>query len=229
MLMIESNRFCLFSLGSAYVKFYLWSGRNLEMKNRVYAQRQTLVWTTNQVFPLFIVYCSFCLLKNLKVRASFIYENCFGQFLFAYFLFWEISLPIMELVLCRKNCHWTFFVCYPINKLTIFFFRFSGSLLGISDDVKEQLSDAATHTSKAYAAVRRGRDPDAEAEPSRHLPSPSLLGGDMQSTSGKQEVKTMSPEVLVMKPILRFLQLLCENHNRDLQVSLGCLQGEFSC
>lgn len=27
----------------------------------------------------------------------------------------------------------------------------------------------------------------------------------------------MSPEVLVMKPILRFLQLLCENHNRDLQ------------
>lgn len=124
MLMIESNRFCLFSLGSAYVKFYLWSGRNLEMKNRVYAQRQTLVWTTNQVFPLFIVYCSFCLLKNLKVRASFIHENCFGQFLFAYFLFWEISLPIMELVLCRKNCHWTFFVCYPINKLTIFFFVF---------------------------------------------------------------------------------------------------------
>ena len=115
-----------------------------------------------------------------------------------------------------------------LEKLTIFFL-FSGSLLGISDDVKEQLSDAATHTSKAYAAVRRGRDPDAEAEPSRHLPSPSLLGADMQSTSGKQEVKTMSPEVLVMKPILRFLQLLCENHNRDLQVSLGCLQGEFSC
>ena len=95
--------------------------------------------------------------------------------------------------------------------------------------MKEQLSDAATHTSKAYAAVRRGRDPDAEAETSRHLPSPSLLGGDMQSTSGKQEVKTMSPEVLVMKPILRFLQLLCENHNRDLQVSLGSSQGEFSC
>lgn len=126
MLMIESNRFCLFSLGSAYVKFDLWSGRNLEMKNRVYAQRQTLVWTTNQIFPLFIVYCSFCLLKNLKVLASFIYENCFGQFLFAYFLFWEISLPIMELVLCRKNCHWTFFVCYPIEKADYFFsfFRF---------------------------------------------------------------------------------------------------------
>lgn len=85
--------------------------------------------------------------------------------------------------------------------------------------MKEQLSDAATHTSKAYAAVRRGRDPDAEVEPSRPLPSPTLFGADVQSTSGIHEVKTMSPEVLVMKPILRFLQLLCENHNRDLQVS----------
>ncbi|XP_078369527.1 inositol 1,4,5-trisphosphate receptor-like isoform X2 [Oculina patagonica] len=91
----------------------------------------------------------------------------------------------------------------------------TGSLLGISEDVKEQLSDAATHTSKAYAAVRRGRDPDAEAEPTRPLPSTSLFG--TENTSGKNEVKTMSPEVLVMKPILRFLQLLCENHNRDLQ------------
>lgn len=96
---------------------------------------------------------------------------------------------------------------------------FLGSLLGISEDVKEQLSDAATHTSKAYAAVRRGRDPDAEVEPTRSVPNTSLFGTDLQSTSGKHEVKTMSPEVLVMKPILRFLQLLCENHNRDLQVS----------
>lgn len=96
---------------------------------------------------------------------------------------------------------------------------FLGSLLGISEDVKEQLSDAATHTSKAYAAVRRGRDPDAEVEPTRPVPNTSLFGTDLQSTSGKHEVKTMSPEVLVMKPILRFLQLLCENHNRDLQVS----------
>ncbi|KAK2568121.1 Inositol 1 [Acropora cervicornis] len=81
----------------------------------------------------------------------------------------------------------------------------------------EQLSDAATHTSKAYAAVRRGRDPDAEVEPSRPLSSNSLFAADIHNSSGKTEVKTMSPEVLVMKPILRFLQLLCENHNRDLQ------------
>ena len=96
---------------------------------------------------------------------------------------------------------------------------FAGSMMGISEDVKEQLSDAAMHTGKAYAAVRRGRDPEAEVEPSRPMPSSSLFGTDLQSASGKHEVKTMSPEVLVMKPILRFLQLLCENHNRDLQVS----------
>lgn len=31
--------------------------------------------------------------------------------------------------------------------------------------------------------------------------------------------KKMSQQIAIMKPILRFLQLLCENHNRDLQVS----------
>lgn len=30
----------------------------------------------------------------------------------------------------------------------------------------------------------------------------------------------MGPAVTIMKPILRFLQLLCENHNQDLQVWL---------
>lgn len=35
----------------------------------------------------------------------------------------------------------------------------------------------------------------------------------------QQEVDTeMGPSVTIMKPILRFLQLLCENHNQDLQV-----------
>ncbi|XP_030639388.1 inositol 1,4,5-trisphosphate-gated calcium channel ITPR3 [Chanos chanos] len=39
----------------------------------------------------------------------------------------------------------------------------------------------------------------------------------------KQEVEPeMSPSVSIMKPILRFLQLLCENHNHDLQNFLRC-------
>lgn len=36
----------------------------------------------------------------------------------------------------------------------------------------------------------------------------------------EQEVEVeMGPSVCIMKPILRFLQLLCENHNQDLQVN----------
>lgn len=37
----------------------------------------------------------------------------------------------------------------------------------------------------------------------------------------QQQQQLLSPKILIMQPILRFLQLLCENHNRDLQV---CLQ-----
>lgn len=34
----------------------------------------------------------------------------------------------------------------------------------------------------------------------------------------RTEQRGCDPSVLIMQPILRFLQLLCENHNRDLQV-----------
>ena len=40
------------------------------------------------------------------------------------------------------------------------------------------------------------------------------LERDQQTASESK----LSPKVLVMLPVFRFLQLLCENHNRDLQV-----------
>lgn len=40
--------------------------------------------------------------------------------------------------------------------------------------------------------------------------------GDMER---RDEERTISPSVSIMKPILRFVQLLCENHNPHLQVS----------
>lgn len=41
----------------------------------------------------------------------------------------------------------------------------------------------------------------------------------VQPAAEQKEVETeMGPAVTIMKPILRFLQLLCENHNQDLQV-----------
>ncbi|XP_053174093.1 inositol 1,4,5-trisphosphate receptor type 3 [Scomber japonicus] len=44
-----------------------------------------------------------------------------------------------------------------------------------------------------------------------------------QPITEQREVETeMGPAVIIMKPILRFLQLLCENHNHDLQNFLRC-------
>lgn len=41
----------------------------------------------------------------------------------------------------------------------------------------------------------------------------------VQPVAEQREVEMeMGPAVTIMKPILRFLQLLCENHNHDLQV-----------
>ena len=88
----------------------------------------------------------------------------------------------------------------------------------ISDDLKNQLEDAALHTSKAFAAVRRGRDDD----PSERLSG--LPGLDMLQGEKRDEDKSVVLEIAIMKPILRFLQLLCENHNRDLQV---CCKEKF--
>uniref|UniRef100_A0A8C4IDV6 Inositol 1,4,5-trisphosphate receptor n=1 Tax=Dicentrarchus labrax TaxID=13489 RepID=A0A8C4IDV6_DICLA len=50
---------------------------------------------------------------------------------------------------------------------------------------------------------------------------PLLVQG--QAIAPVPEVETeMGPAVTIMKPILRFLQLLCENHNHDLQNFLRC-------
>lgn len=51
-------------------------------------------------------------------------------------------------------------------------------------------------------------------------PVPGAPALPAQPAAEQREVETeMGPAVTIMKPILRFLQLLCENHNHDLQVS----------
>ncbi|KAL0167891.1 hypothetical protein M9458_036113, partial [Cirrhinus mrigala] len=75
--------------------------------------------------------------------------------------------------------------------------------LHLREDIRGQLKDASSVTSKAYSTFRRDVDPEIES------------GAD-----GMEEVveeTQMSQAITIMKPILRFLQLLCENHNRDLQ------------
>jgi len=79
--------------------------------------------------------------------------------------------------------------------------------------LKEQLLDASKTTARAYVVVQtkvaeRGED------------AAVLVPDSSEKTSKDEEDKKMSPKVAMMQPILRFLQLLCENHNQDLQVTI---------
>lgn len=56
--------------------------------------------------------------------------------------------------------------------------------------------------------------------PSRHPMAIGFRKG--HDTGERSQNNEMGMSILIMEPILRFLQLLCENHNRDLQV---CKQG----
>ncbi|XP_028905961.1 inositol 1,4,5-trisphosphate receptor type 1 isoform X5 [Ornithorhynchus anatinus] len=83
----------------------------------------------------------------------------------------------------------------------------------ITEEVRDQLLEATTATRKAYTTYRR------EADPDDHYPSGE--GAQATTDKGKDDLE-MSAVITIMQPILRFLQLLCENHNRDLQNFLRC-------
>ncbi|XP_078225100.1 inositol 1,4,5-trisphosphate-gated calcium channel ITPR3 isoform X2 [Callithrix jacchus] len=67
---------------------------------------------------------------------------------------------------------------------------------------------------------REPADPTTKASSSRYSLGPSLRRG--HEVSERVQSNEMGTSVLIMQPILRFLQLLCENHNRDLQNFLRC-------
>lgn len=79
----------------------------------------------------------------------------------------------------------------------------------MTEDTIEQLIEASSATKKAFNSYQR------EADPEDHFTS-----ADGQPSTGdkNQDEGEMSFVIVIMQPILRFLQLLCENHNRDLQV-----------
>lgn len=82
----------------------------------------------------------------------------------------------------------------------------------ITEEARDQLLEASTATRKAFSAFRREADPDDHYQ----------AGEGTQATADKaKDDLEMSAVVTIMQPILRFLQLLCENHNRDLQVMCG--------
>ncbi|KAK7144954.1 hypothetical protein R3I94_011140 [Phoxinus phoxinus] len=83
----------------------------------------------------------------------------------------------------------------------------------VTDDAREQLLEASAVTKKAFSSYRRDADPEEVY---------GAADGDKGSGDKGTEQGEMSPVILIMQPILRFLQLLCENHNRDLQNFLRC-------
>lgn len=80
----------------------------------------------------------------------------------------------------------------------------------VTEEAREQLLEASTATKKAFTAYRREVDSDEH-----------LGGGEVPTSSGEknQDENEMSVTITIMQPILRLMQLLCENHNRELQVS----------
>ncbi|XP_053529862.1 inositol 1,4,5-trisphosphate receptor type 1 isoform X4 [Ictalurus punctatus] len=83
----------------------------------------------------------------------------------------------------------------------------------VTEEVREQLLEASTVTKKAFTAYRREVDSDEH-----------LGGGEVPSASAEknQDENEMSVTITIMQPILRLMQLLCENHNRELQNFLRC-------
>ncbi|XP_039617485.1 inositol 1,4,5-trisphosphate receptor type 2 isoform X2 [Polypterus senegalus] len=83
-----------------------------------------------------------------------------------------------------------------------------GSACYLKDEMKMQFKEASLATSKAYYLYRKELDPDVDIISGNEV----VVGEE----AGGEEIQ-MSPAIAIMEPILRFLQLLCENHNRNLQ------------
>nr|KAG5704618.1 hypothetical protein BaRGS_031882 [Batillaria attramentaria] len=88
---------------------------------------------------------------------------------------------------------------------------------GVNDDLRQQFDEAALHTNQALSHIRaQGRGGEEETEDTSVAHQSDEAGKKMLKD---KEAKPLPVQIAIMKNILRFLQLLCENHNRDLQVS----------
>ncbi|XP_055630280.1 inositol 1,4,5-trisphosphate receptor isoform X3 [Toxorhynchites rutilus septentrionalis] len=97
----------------------------------------------------------------------------------------------------------------------------------ITEEFKEELQNAALLTQQSYinaknlAAASDGTNSEnGDDNALMSIGSSALediLAEKLEKHKDKDENNKLSNKVLVMQPILRFLQLLCENHNPELQ------------
>lgn len=88
----------------------------------------------------------------------------------------------------------------------------------ITDEFRDELNNAGIATARAFATARNfsgGEECLANSGTGNALED--ILAEKLEKHKDKDQREKLSPKVLVMQPILRFLQLLCENHNPDLQ------------
>lgn len=94
----------------------------------------------------------------------------------------------------------------------------------ITDELRDELNNAGLATAQAYAAARNlippgssciGNDDPLTVNMGNALEE--ILAEKLEKRKEKDDNNKLSTKVLVMQPVLRFLQLLCENHNPDLQ------------
>uniref|UniRef100_A0A3Q3QFR2 Inositol 1,4,5-trisphosphate receptor n=1 Tax=Monopterus albus TaxID=43700 RepID=A0A3Q3QFR2_MONAL len=79
----------------------------------------------------------------------------------------------------------------------------------VTEEVREQLMEASAVTKKAFTTYRREVEAEEHQAAADGCPVPTADKG--------QDEGEMSVIITIMQPILRLMQLLCENHNRDLQ------------
>uniref|UniRef100_A0A8B9QU98 Inositol 1,4,5-trisphosphate receptor n=1 Tax=Apteryx owenii TaxID=8824 RepID=A0A8B9QU98_APTOW len=90
---------------------------------------------------------------------------------------------------------------------------------------QQEIKATVTVNTSDLGNKKKDEDSDREvpnkkrADPDDHY---SAAEGAQSATDKSKDDLEMSAVISIMQPILRFLQLLCENHNRDLQNFLRC-------
>lgn len=88
----------------------------------------------------------------------------------------------------------------------------------ISHELREDLIKAAESTSQAYAHIRNlASGEDGTVTQTTVSAFEDLLAEKSEKHRDREDQNGLSNKILIMQPILRFLQLLCENHNSALQ------------
>lgn len=92
----------------------------------------------------------------------------------------------------------------------------------ITDDFRNELNSAASATHKAYLNARVLNPGEESAFTNIGSTLEDMIAEKIERHKDKDDKNKLSNKVLEMQPILRFLQLLCENHNMDMQNLIRC-------